>query len=56
MKSEDDEQDGEAMPLTNADVAIPANATVAANVLSSSRVADTSGEQDDAIDQRKRPT
>jgi hypothetical protein len=43
--------DREAMSLVNANVAIPVNAAVAANVLSDDAVAYANAEQDAAIDQ-----
>ena len=43
--------DREAMSLVNANVAIPINAAVAANVLSDDAVAYANAEQDAAIDQ-----
>jgi hypothetical protein len=43
--------DREAMSLVNANVAIPINAAVAANVLSDDAIAYANAEQDAAIDQ-----
>ena len=43
--------DREAMSLVNANIAIPINAAVAANVLSDDAVAFANAEQDAAIDQ-----
>jgi hypothetical protein len=53
LEAEGGEQlpDREAMSLVNANVAIPINAAVAANVLSDDAVAYANAEQDAAIDQ-----
>ena len=53
LEAQDAEQlpDREAMSLVNANVAVPVNAAVAANVLSDNSVAYANAEQDVTIDQ-----